>query len=159
MDAVLDAPSGATNVIVAPPETDPILTGPATAAVATPVIKKVRSGAGYCSRCKSFISAKREHTAAECDANIAKRAAGRHSPKTRRKIRMTPRRIQNMRKLAKLAAIGEILSGKVERLKRMANSKSMRKNKRTARAICNSVSIPEKSLNKKIRTLSRSVGL
>ena len=72
---------------------------------------------------------------------------------------MTPRRIQNMRKLAKLAAVGEILSGKVERLKRMANSKSMRKNKRAARAICNSVSIPEKSLNKKIRTLSRSVGL
>ena len=39
MDAVLDAPSGATNVVVAPPETDPILTGPATAAVATPVVK------------------------------------------------------------------------------------------------------------------------
>lgn len=159
MDAVLDAPAGTVNTVVAAPDSDPIVNAPSMAAVAAPAVKRVRGGVGYCARCKSFTSSKRPHTAAECDANIAKRAAGRHAPKVHRKVRMTPKRIQNLRKITQLAAIGELLGSKVNRLKRMAKSKTMSKNKRVARAICNSVNIPEKSLNKKIRSLARSVGL
>ena len=157
MDAVLNPPGS--SAAIAEPDLDPIVNNPTIDAPTTASVKRLRSGVGYCQRCKSFTSSKRPHTAADCDANIAKRAAGRRSPKTRRKVRITPKRLQNMKKLAQLAAIGAILAPKVERLRKIIKGKSYSKNKRLVNSVESNLKVTDKSLNEKIHTMARSIGL
>ena len=150
MDAVLNPPGS--SAAIAEPDFDPIVNNPKTDVPTAAPVKRLRSGVGYCQRCKSFTSSKRPHTAADCDANIAKRAAGRRSP-------MTPKRLQNMKKLAQLAAVGAILAPKIERLKKTIKGKSYSKNKRLVNSVESSLKVTDKSLNKKIQTMARSIGL
>lgn len=157
MDAVLNPPGS--SAAIAEPDFDPIVNNPKTDIPTVASTKRLRSGVGYCQRCKSFTSSKRPHTAADCDANIAKRAAGRRSPKAHRKVRMTPKRLQNMQKLAQLAAVGAILAPKVERLKKTIKGKAYSKNKRLVNSVNSNLTITDKRLNKKIQTMARSIGL
>lgn len=72
---------------------------------------------------------------------------------------MTPKRLQNMKKLAQLAAVGAILAPKVERLKKTIKGKSYSKNKRLVNSVESNLKVTDKSLNKKIQTMARSIGL
>lgn len=147
MDAVLQGPVEDTI--------DDAMMPPAAVAVAVPAPKKSKGGAGYCETCKCFISLKKPHTSADCSANIARREAARHAPKSGRskRYRMTPKRAAKLNQLMEFAALGLLIAPKLNSIKKRLTGK------KGTKSLVNTLSIPTGALSKKSSSLSRSIGL
>jgi len=146
MDAVLQGPVEDTI--------DDAMMPPAAVAVAVPAPKKSKGGAGYCETCKCFISLKKPHTSADCSANIARREASRHAPKSgKKRYRMTPKRASKLNQLMEFAALGLLIAPKLNSIKKRLIGK------KGTKSLVNTLSIPSGALSKKSNSLSRSIGL
>lgn len=124
---------------------------PVAEAVADAVASTVSSKPGWCSVCKCFISQKKPHSQAECDANILKRK--NRAPSSKKRIRLTGKRIKKLDALIAKAAWCDQVSGKIARLikgsKKKINTSSLKK----------AVAISTKGNSKKIKSFYRSLGL
>lgn len=124
--------------------------GPIEETVAAETVA-TNNNAGWCPVCKCFISQKRAHTSAECDANIAKRK--NRSRSSKRRIRLTPKRVKRLNDLINKAVWCEQVQAKLLHILKGT------KNKIGVKRLKKLLNTSAKSESRKIKSYYRSFGL